>query len=76
MRRYPIAVAAWLCATASYGAAYEVGPGKPYSAIAGVPWQTLAAGDHVLIHWQDAPYTEKWVICRFYRVGATIDLPR
>jgi hypothetical protein len=45
-------------------ATYEVGPGKPYASIGAVPWESLAAGDLVLIHWRTEPYKEKWVICR------------
>ena len=41
---------------------YEVGPGQAYAAIGDVPWESLAPGDHVLIHWRDTPYKEKWVI--------------
>ncbi len=41
---------------------YEVGPGKPYTAIGQVPLESLAAGDIVRIYWQAAPYKEKWVI--------------
>jgi hypothetical protein len=32
--------------------------------IGDVPWESLAPGDRVLIHWRDTPYAEKWVICR------------
>ncbi|MFH2005508.1 MAG: right-handed parallel beta-helix repeat-containing protein [bacterium] len=41
---------------------YEVGPGQPLTAIGDVPWESLEAGDRVLIHWRDTPYREKWVI--------------
>jgi hypothetical protein len=40
----------------------EVGPGKPYAAISDVPWESLNAGDIVLIHWRSTPYSEKWSI--------------
>jgi len=43
---------------------YAVGPGQSLAAIADVPWESLAPGDRVLIHWRDTPYREKWVICR------------
>ncbi|MCK6486737.1 MAG: hypothetical protein L6R48_00100 [Planctomycetes bacterium] len=43
---------------------YEVGPGKAYATIGAVPWESLAAGDSVRIHWQAAPYREKFVINR------------
>ena len=43
---------------------YEVGPGKPYASIGAVPWESLLAGDTVLIHWRSTAYKEKWVLCR------------
>jgi hypothetical protein len=47
-----------------HAATYEVGPGKPYSSIGAVPWESLQPGDLVLIHWRSNPYKEKWVLCR------------
>jgi hypothetical protein len=52
-----------LGARAAHAATYEVGPGKPYAAIGDVPWESLAAGDTVLIHWRSSAYKEKWVLC-------------
>lgn len=46
------------------GTVYEVGPETKLSRIADVPWDKLAAGDVVLIHWQHKPYREKWHIGR------------
>jgi hypothetical protein len=43
---------------------YEVGPSQTYSAIGDVPWESLAPGDTVRIHWRATAYHEKWVICR------------
>jgi Putative Ig domain len=43
---------------------YEVGPGKPYTSIGAVPWESLQPGDTVLIYYRTTPYKEKWVICR------------
>ena len=43
---------------------YQVGPGQTYLAIGDVPWEALAPGDRVLIHWRDSAYQEKWVIAR------------
>lgn len=43
---------------------YDVGPGQTYPAIGDVPWESLAPGDRVLIHWRANPYHEKWVIAR------------
>jgi hypothetical protein len=45
-------------------ATYEVGPGKALTNIGDVPWESLQAGDTVLIYWRSTPYKEKWVICR------------
>lgn len=41
---------------------YEVGPGKEYKAVIDVPWEKLAPGDTVLIHWRSEPYKEKFNI--------------
>src|SRR4051812_33039240 len=41
---------------------YEVGPGKTYSSIGAVPWESLVAGDTVNIYWRSTAYKEKWVI--------------
>jgi len=43
-------------------AIYQVGPDKPYHNIGDVPWESMAAGDQVLISWRPEPYQEKWVI--------------
>lgn len=45
-----------------FSATYEVGPGKSYANIGDVPWESMGAGDTVLIFWRQAPYREKWVI--------------
>jgi len=41
---------------------YEVGVGKTYANIGDVPWESMKAGDQVLIYWRQQPYKEKWVI--------------
>jgi hypothetical protein len=46
----------------AHSATYEVGPGKTYANIGNVPWESMSAGDLVLIFWRQEPYTEKWVI--------------
>ena len=44
---------------------FEVSPGPGMlGTISEVPWESLEPGDRVLIHWREAPYAEKWVICR------------
>ncbi len=53
-----------LAAGVAQAADYDVGPGETYAAIGDVPWESLAPGDHVRIHWRSAPYKEKWVIGR------------
>ena len=55
-----------------FGATFEVGSGKPYSAIGQVPWESLQPGDTVLIYWRSTPYQEKWVICRQGTANAPI----
>jgi len=52
---------------------YEVGPGAGMLASIGeVPWESLGAGDRVLILWRATPYTEKWVLCRRGTAAAPI----
>ncbi|MHC4713345.1 MAG: right-handed parallel beta-helix repeat-containing protein [Planctomycetota bacterium] len=60
-----VAVAAALAALvgSSAGATYEVGPGKALERIADVPWEALAAGDTVKIHWRAEAYREKFNVC-------------
>ncbi len=48
----------------AHALAYDVGPGLAFEAIGDVPWESLMPGDEVLIHWREAPYAEKFVICR------------
>jgi hypothetical protein len=54
----------FLLAAAALGpaATYDVGPGKLHAAIGSVPWDTLAPGDTVRIHWRPEPYREKWIL--------------
>ena len=47
-----------------FAKAYSVGPGQSHKSIGDVPWESLSAGDSVLIHYRDSAYHEKWVICR------------
>lgn len=47
----------------AHAATYEVGPTSTYASIGAVPWESLGAGDTVLIHARPQPYAEKWVIC-------------
>ena len=45
---------------------YHVGPGQPYLEINDIPWETMAPGDNVYIHYRDSadggPYKSKWVV--------------
>lgn len=41
---------------------YEVGPGKTYTNVGDVPWESITAGDSILIYWRDTPYKEKFCI--------------
>jgi hypothetical protein len=45
------------------GVEYEVGPGKKLTALAEVPWEKLAPGDVVAVHWRAEPFREKFVLC-------------
>jgi hypothetical protein len=60
----PAAVAAPVKAaeTPSGGTTYEVGPNQKLRTPNDVPWNSLKAGDTVLIHWRAEPYKNKWVI--------------
>ncbi len=51
--------------SAAAAADYQVGEGQGMlTTISEVPWESLGPGDRVLIHWREAPYQEKWVLCR------------
>lgn len=53
-----------LLAFEATAAVFEVGPGKPLGRVNEVPWEALAPGDEVRIHWRTEPYREKFVLCR------------
>ncbi len=42
---------------------YEVGPTKTLKTLGEVPWESLVAGDQVLVQWRSEPYKDKWVMC-------------
>ena len=75
----PVLLAAFPCAAASFpdcthagsGELYEVGPGQAYASIGAVPWESLAPGDTVRIHWRATPYREKILLRR----QGTVDQP-
>ncbi len=58
------AIGLMLVVSSAASAVYEVGPGRAYSSINAVPWESLQAGDTVRIHWRANAYKEKWVIAR------------
>jgi len=59
-----ICITACASITGLFAVTYSVGPGEAYTNIGDVPWESLASGDTVLIHWRSTPYREKWVINR------------
>lgn len=72
MTKLPITIVLLFFCTGSVTAdVYPVGPGQSYEQIRDVPWESLSAGDSVLIHWRPEPYRDKWVVC----VRATSDRP-
>ncbi len=64
VRLFIVAYVLWHSPAAAPGVTYEVGAGKEFSEVGEVPWESLAPGDRVDIHWRAAPYAAKWVICR------------
>jgi hypothetical protein len=70
-----VVVVGSVCSTVTPGWAtdYEVGPETGMlGRISDVPWESLAPGDSVRIHWQATPYREKWVVCRRGTAAAPI----
>ncbi len=59
-----IALTLSVAGSAAAATTYRVGPGHPYATPSDVPWESLVAGDSVLIHARPQPYRDKWVICR------------
>lgn len=53
-----------LCACAASATTYQVGPTQTLTNLNKVPWESLNAGDTVLIDYSPTPYNQKWVICR------------
>jgi hypothetical protein len=69
---FTLALFAFYPTVKAQGALYEVGPDKPYTSIGAVPWESLQAGDTVLIYWRSTAYKEKFVICRQGTAAAPI----
>ena len=59
-----VAVQPAISADALAATTYRVGPGQSLATPSNVPWESLAAGDSVLIFWRAAPYKDKWVLNR------------
>lgn len=57
-----VLLTAQLTASSSLAETYEVGDGEPLTTLGAVPWETLAAGDEVRIHYRAQPYREKLVL--------------
>ncbi len=50
------------CEASGKGTDHQVGPGKQYSALEQVPWESLKAGDTVRIFYSVTPYKGKFLI--------------
>jgi hypothetical protein len=50
------------CAASGRGTDYPVGPGRAYTSLDAVPWESLRAGDTVRIHYRDTPYRSKFLL--------------
>lgn len=50
------------CVASGKGTDYQVGPGKAYTALEQVPWESLKAGDTVRIFYSATPYKGKFLI--------------
>src|SRR5262245_27802718 len=72
MRIGLLLLGALFVAPAAHATTYHVGTGWPHPTPSDVPWESLAAGDSVLIHARATPYRDKWVICRVGTATAPI----
>lgn len=70
-RHLLLTLVGFLLTSFASAATYEVGPGKPHAEVENVPWESIAPGDTVLIHWRAQPYASKFVLA----VPATQSLP-
>jgi hypothetical protein len=67
-----VAVALAAGARTAHALTYEVGPGKTYANVGDVPWESLNAGDTVLIYYRATAYKEKFVLARVGTPSAPI----
>ncbi|RLB58712.1 MAG: polysaccharide-degrading enzyme [Deltaproteobacteria bacterium] len=58
----PLLVVLLLPGVAARAAVYEVGPGQALAELDEVPWESLAPGDQVLVHWRSEPYRSKIIL--------------
>jgi hypothetical protein len=54
--------AALVSPAAASATTFEVGPGRPLANVGDVPWESLTAGDTVLIYYRATPCLEKFVL--------------
>jgi hypothetical protein len=59
---YGLQVAAGVRVAEHFAHVYDVGPGQPLAEPGEVPWESLAPGTLVRIHYREQPYAAKWVI--------------
>jgi ribosomal protein L21E len=57
-----VAAALLVLPVVSAATTFEVGPGKPFANVGDVPWESLTAGDTVLVYYRATPYKEKFVL--------------
>jgi hypothetical protein len=58
----PPSVMLTACLASGLGIDYQVGPGKPYTSLDMVPWESLKAGDTVRIFYTATPYKGKFLL--------------
>jgi hypothetical protein len=58
----PATLALTACAASGKGTDYQVGPGKAYTTLDTVPWESIKAGDTVRLFYSSTPYKGKFAI--------------
>src|SRR4051794_9830693 len=59
-----LAIVSLFACFSSSASIHEVGLGKTFSSLSQVPWETLQAGDTVLVYYRTNAYHDKFVLCR------------
>ena len=72
--RWSVTTRALDCSQPAKGTVYEVGPGRAYTSIGAVPWESLSAGDRVRIHARTQPYREKILLSNQATAAAPISV--